>query len=281
MLPNTVAKEDYAAAISLTSATYQLAIILGALVGGGLIGLIGAGGALGFNAITFVASAIALTRLHDRHEPAGRERRASVADGWRAVTRDPLVRRAIISYSLFGASAIVAESLVPVYVLERLRESQSATGLVMATIPLGTLATTVLLPTRGEPQALLRRTALVGGAASAVALAGFAVAPGLPWVLAAFLVCGAVFAAGVPANAVMGLRIPDEVRASAFGVLSGMLQGALAGSAALGGLAASHLGVRRTMLIALAASVVGAGALLATARLGDSRDVEADRAIAQ
>ena len=289
-MPNTVSKDVYPAAIALTGATYQVAILLGALAGGGLIAVAGARGALALNAATFLASAVTLSRLRTAQVPAGGHNRSGVRQGWRAVFGDQIVRRALANCAVPSACAVVIESLVPVYVVGELREPKAATGIFVAAIPVGTLIATVATPLRGTPSRLLRVSAVVGLVGSSAALAGFAADLPVPWILAAFFCAGAVFASGIPANAVMGLRIADEVRASAFGVLAGLLQAALAGGAALGGVIAAWLGVRLAFVGALA---LGAGfsawTLLrpvdaaldvrAPAESGDGGDVEADRPV--
>lgn len=264
LLPTTVPPDRYGDAIALTSMTYQVSIVAGYLAGGGLVALAGPRLALTANAGSFLASAFMLARMRGgRTVPKPTSITGNLRGGFVAIFRDPFIRRAVLFSTGVGSLAVMGESLVPVYVKEELSRSGTTTGLVAACIPLGAILASGIVRIGGGPTQLLRLSALIALVGSLVAAIGFAADLGLPWATVPFLGLGVAFASGLPANAVAGSRLPDEVRSSAFGILMGCLQGAAAIAVAGGGYLASRFGTREACTTALVvASVLSAwGAL--------------------
>jgi hypothetical protein len=79
---------------------------------------------------------------------------------------------------------------------------------------------------------------------------------------------GVVFASRIPGNQVAGLRIPDPVRASAFGILNGLMMTAMGLAAVLGGVLGDRIGVRE----ACAAFLVIGAVVAAHAAAAPPRD---------
>jgi predicted MFS family arabinose efflux permease len=90
---------------------------------------------------------------------------------------------------------------------------------------------------------------------SVAAMALFLLDPDMPVVVLAYAALGIVFASRIPANQVAGLRIPDEVRASAFGVLAGIMLAAQGLAAVLGGVVADRIGVRMACIVFLVPAI--------------------------
>lgn len=263
LLPLSVPEERYSAALALGALTSQLSLLFGYAAGGGLVAVVGVRGALAVNAVTFLVSAIVLGRLHIGSAGTAlvATARKRLGAGVAVIRHDRFVRRALVLYASVAACAMVPESLVAVYVLKELRESQGATGLVAAMVPLGTLIGTVLVPHQGRHRDLLRTAALIVTAGAVPAMVGFALAPNLWWALPCFVFTGVVFASAVPTNAVAGVRIPDEVRASTFGLVQGVILGAQGLGAAVGGILSDGVGVQTACVIALGtAAAIGIAA---------------------
>jgi predicted MFS family arabinose efflux permease len=281
LMPSTVPAQLYPAALALATATYQLAIIMGTLLGGALLAAIGPRAAVAANCVSFLASAALVARLRVGSEPTSSDRTVRVRDGLRAVTRDPYVQRAMLTLTVLASCGVVTEALVPALVRRDLHRGGGTTGIAIATIAVGSLGVTAIVRIGGSPRRLLRQNALMACAGASIAAVGLATQLGWPGVLIPLAGVGAIFASGVPANAILGTRVPDDVRSSAYGIVNGVLQAATAAAAALGGLAAIHIGVRTTCVIAnVAALVVGAVAFLYPVRgelLGDGGQIEPDR----
>ena len=158
--------------------------------------------------------------------------------------------------ALPGMGAIAAEATVVIYASEELGRGDVVTGVLATAVPFGTIAATALVPFKGSHRHLLRMGGVVGTGSALAAAGGFWLLPGLPFVFLAFLAVGVVFATAVPANIVAGLRTPNEVRASTFGVLTGVWYGSEGIGAALGGVLARSHGVRHAVILCLAASAL-------------------------
>ena len=132
----------------------------------------------------------------------------------------------------------------------------------MATVPaVAALLSALLIPAAGEDAALVRMVCLMVGGMSSVAIAVFLVDSPMPFVLIAFLASGALDVLTVPAGAVIGKRLPQASRGTAFSFLEGTLALSQAGGAVLAGTLATATSVPH-------ASAVLAVPGLATACIG-------------
>lgn len=254
LTPLTVPRANYGDAVALASITFDLAVLFGYGGGGALLAVVGARPALLMNAFSFLISAALLIRI-----PASKQRfeegpPVRVRDGWHALVDDPFVRRFFVSFTVVGSCAVVGESLVALYALQVLIEKAATSGLLAAAIPLGAIVATVLGRSRGSDTAKLRRASELALVGSIAGLLLFATDPDIPVVLGAFAAIGALNASRIPANEVAVLRMDDRIRGPAISVLNGFLLGSQAIAAALGGLIARSIGVRQTIVMALAVS---------------------------
>ena len=239
-LPEVVSEERYGDALALSNITYQVVLVLGYTAGGGLVVLVGAEGSLVINAGTFALSAALLGFLSGgRFGRSVQSVGASLRAAARTIIGDPYLRRAAGLATVGASSAIVAEALVVVYARENLvGTGNGAIGILAATVPLGTILASVLVRRQGEPDDLLRTSALVIMLGSAGGILWFLIEPPNYWAAAGYFSIGVVFAMVIPAYAVVGVRLPEDIRASAFGLLQGLLLGGQAlASIAGGGLA--------------------------------------------
>ena len=239
-IPDVVPEESYGDALTLSNITFQVVVVLGYLIGGGLVALVGPRTALVVNAGSFLGSAVLLSllsagRLARRAASLGVTLRAAV----RTIFEDRFLRRAAAIATIGGACAIVGEALVVVYVRENLPGSTEWTiGALAAAVPLGTIVASVMVRRRGDHEDLLRTSAMVVLLGSAGGIIWFLIEPPNLWAAAGFFSIGISFAMVIPAYAVVGTRLPEEMRASGFGLLQGLLLGGQAlASIAGGGLA--------------------------------------------
>jgi hypothetical protein len=244
----------------LSSVTSQVALLGGYAFGGGLVAVIGARPALGVNAGSFLVSAVVLLGVRGgRNRAEGAVTAAeSLRRGWAFLRGDPVLTSTFAFMAVVVAGAIVVEALAAAYATQVLHRGPGAAGLLAAAIPVGTIAVAALLrhdPQRADPLRPLGRIVAISATTAAVILA---LEPTLGGAIAGFVAVGAVFGAVLPANAVFGTRLRDDVRASAFGVVSAGVEGAQALGALAGGLAAEAAGVR----------AVGVGALVLVALFG-------------
>jgi MFS family permease len=273
LIPEVVPEECYGDALALNHMTNQTAQIVGFLFGGGLVALISPHYALIVNAFSFLMSALSLVRLRGgRDAQPARSTRSRLGAAARVLASDPLLRRATLLGVIPQSSAMAAESLVAVYVKKELHHGAGLLGVMAAVIPVGMIIAASLTPRRGEHTKLLRASAFLVLIGSTIGFAGFALHPGLPWAAIPYLGVGVVFALVVPANTVVGARLPRDVRASAFGLLQGTLMGAQAAGAIVGGLLASWVGVSGGCALAMLPAIVYAS--FAVARVPSAPDEE-------
>jgi len=254
----TVPEKRYGDAIALASITFDMSVLFGYAVGGGLIAIVGARTALLMNACSFIISAALLSRIPAARREVEGAAEVRVRDGWYALVDDPFIRRFFVGYTVVGACAVVGESLVALYALRVLQDQAGVSGLLAAAIPGGAILATVLARAHGDETSKLRRASVVALIGAAIGIAVFASAPALPVVLIGFAAIGALNASRVPANEVAVLRLEDRMRAPTFAVLNGFLLGSQAIAAGLGGVLARGLGVRKTIMASLVlAGIVG------------------------
>jgi len=116
----------------LVSITFDMSVLFGYAIGGGLIALVGAQTALFMNAASFLISALLLLGITVARQKPFEGPPVRVRDGWFGLVDDPFVRRFFTGYMWVGACAVVGESLVAVYAIEVLRRDASTSGLLAA-----------------------------------------------------------------------------------------------------------------------------------------------------
>ena len=261
----------FGSGIALTSVMEDLSVAVGSLLGGGLLAVLGAEGALLANAGSFALSALLLLRL-----PKGRRPRTEGDPGGlrlaaRALLGDAVIRRAVLLVNVAMLAGTGLTAMCAPLVLEVLHRGAAAVGVLLALSAGVSILVTALLPLDREPYTLLRLAALltvVGGGglvlAGVVAITIPALRPAA--VVSAFVLAGLLFTVLAPANVVVAPRLPLAVRASAYALLMGALVAGEAAGAALAGLAAAAIGVLpMCLLLGLPAASLGAVAL-ATSR---------------
>lgn len=216
--------ETYPSAIAVHAIVNQAEILIGYALGGVVIALVGARPALAINAATFVVSALIIIRLAGS---AASTTNADAEDGWAGVAagltpwrRDQICRRALLLYIGTSMFSVLPEALVVPFTDEA-GVPTGFVGAVAALIGLGSFVGTVLAPSEGSPEQLLRATAVRGIAVALVSGALFASTSALAAVVTAYAITGMVDAIAVPTNQVVGQRLPHAGRAAALTVAMG------------------------------------------------------------
>jgi MFS family permease len=240
----SVPEDVYGDALTISNVTYQAVLVLGYLFGGGMVAVLGEKTALMVNAGTFASSGVLIAMIRSgRIARPGQTVVANIKAALRVILRDPFLRRAVAIAVVGAAGAIVGEALVTVYVRENLPgKGAGVIGAFAATIPLGTIVASLLVRRKGDHTELLRTSALVVLLGSAGAITWFLISPPNYYAAAGYFSIGIAFAMVIPTYAVIGPRIPEQVRATTFSVLQGMLLGSQAIAAILGGALAIGIG---------------------------------------
>jgi MFS family permease len=252
LIADVVPEDDYHDALTVGNITYQSVLVIGYVAGGGLVAVLGAGGALLVNAGSFLVSAVLLIAVQGgREHREGVGMRASVARAARTLMTEPYLRRAAAIAMIGGSAAVVGESLVVIYVRDHIGTGNGAIGILSAAVPVGTILAAAFSPRKGSHAKLLRVSASLVAIGSALAIVGFLITPPNMWAVLAYGALGIVPAMIIPAQAVVGTRVPADQRASIFGLLQGTLLGGQAIASIGGGFLARAVGAGPATAFAL------------------------------
>jgi MFS family permease len=184
ILPDLVSREQLTSAVSLNSASFQGAALVGPAIAGALIPLIGVAGVFMVNTCSCLATLWALTKLtnlpeHAHAHPGGMSPLESIKRGVAFVMGDPLVRGLLGLSLITGFFSRSFSPLLAVFARDEFKVGSFAFGILLAAGGLGALIGAFGLASRG---AIERRGywQLVAVAAQAGFLFLFAVCPWYP-----------------------------------------------------------------------------------------------------
>jgi MFS family permease len=247
------------AAVTLGGVSMNLARSLGPALGGVIVALAGPAAVFALNALTFLWVIAALARLHRRKVTASApaERWAgAMAAGLRYVRHTKALRAVMFrcAASVLPGSALAA--LLPLYARAVLRLSAAGFGLLLGCMGLGALIAAWQLPViraKASPDRLLT----LGVLAFAAALVAIHAAPSMIPAALGMVVAGAGWMTMLSGlNIAAQVATASWVRARVLSVYLLVFQGGLAVGSFLWGEVATHVGVRRTLLLAAGALVV-------------------------
>ena len=257
LMPEILEGDRYVVGVSLSNVSAQAAQLIGFVVGGPIVVLVSARGALVIDSATFLLSAL-LLQYGVRHRPArAREPRQTsimreTADGLRLVFGNPVLRVYVLMVWLTSALVYAPEGLAAPLSAE-LDGGAIGVGLLLGASPLGTVIGSVLIGRFTTPARRIRW--LRGLALLAVcALIPIAFGPPLWTVLALLMVSGFGMSYLLPLNALFVRALPASYRARGFGVVQAGLQAVQGLSIVLAGWAANSVDVR---YVVAAGGVVG------------------------
>jgi MFS family permease len=222
ILPRLVPKEDLMNAVALQSAAFNMTRVIGPAVGGLLIALIGAGGAIAAEAVTWVA-VLALTYpmrvppLPPR-APDAPGVRHDLAEGLRYVARTPAVRGLLVMAMLPFVLIMPYMTLLTIFAKEIFHMDVAGLGLLMSISGVGALAATLGVASLGHFSGK-GRLLFAAAVTMSVTLIGFALSPWLPLsYLALIAVSGSSMAYMALSNTLVNLIVPDAFRGRVMSV---------------------------------------------------------------
>jgi MFS family permease len=179
ILPTLVPKEDLPGAVSLQSVQMNLSRVIGPAIGAPLYALLGVATVFGLNALTYVFAIIALlvARYNSKNVGAVHETgMARLLSGYRIAVADRLIRRILLTMTLFSLLALPFVGLMPEIADANfgIGPKSIVYGLLYATFGLGAALGAITVGTylARHSKALIARRALVG---FAIVLAVFAI----------------------------------------------------------------------------------------------------------
>jgi len=267
-----VGPEQLQNAVSLNSANFNLARVVGPAIAGVMIGLFGSevagsGWVFLINAISYIAVVASLAAIRTRDLlPAKRveRRRGQQLEGFRYLRTRPDLLAVLFTVLVFGTFGLNFPVLLPLFVTRVFDAGASAYGLLSAIMAVGSLAGALLAARRGTA-----RIRLVLGGAIAFGLLE-AVSAWMPDFAAFGLMLLLTGTAGLTvattANAVMQTTVAPQLRGRVMGVYLLVFMGGTPLGSPLVGWMAGAVGVRWTLAacgVATALSAVGAAYVLA------------------
>lgn len=261
-LVNVVGKAELTRRNSLTSGTFAVTQTGGPSLGGVLVQLTGAAGALVADVVSYVISAVVLSRL-PRTDSGSVDRattvRRAIRDGWRYVMQHPVIRPcAAMAMSVnFVCGGFIA--LTPLFLVRTLHAPLGLVGVLMATEGGGTLVGAAITTRLARRYGSARSLVLASAFGAAMALLMPPATGGLGLLL--FAVGNAGFAGGVVALSVLTRThrqetTPPQVLSRVMATVRFVSWGVVPLGALLAGGVASAYGVRSAFWLFAALTLV-------------------------
>lgn len=152
ILPSLMSKEQYRRGTSIMKMVTFLSQIMGAAVGGVLVGFLGVFWSIFINAVSFLFSALmssGIAFIHKKQERSGRYMQ-NLREGLEYMASRPLLRNSIVLavlINLFIPSFIV---FVPIIIKTEMNMNAVHYGIVDAAIPMGALVASLVLSFRKD-----------------------------------------------------------------------------------------------------------------------------------
>jgi MFS family permease len=275
IVPDLLPAEELPAANALDQFVRPIALrLVGPVVGGGLVA-VSTGLAFAVDALSFMASLVAVLAIRPRRHADAREH---VSAGVALKEGLSFVRSRVWLWGTLASAAIAylvflgpAEVLLPFVVKNELHASAGTLGLVLAAGGLGAVGAAVFMGRQGHP----RRDVTVMYATwtlATLAVAGYGLASAAWQLMFACLVFNGLEAAGTIVWATIKQRHVPGVMLGRVSSLDWLISiGLLPVSFALTGPVAAAVGARTTLV---GAAVIGAAVTLAAYFLPGMRDIE-------
>jgi MFS family permease len=240
MLPDLVDKRDLLAAVSLSSAQFNLGRVIGPALAGVALVAGSAGWAFTANAISFgaVVIALVLVRLPAQARSAGEGIVRRMKEGARLAARIPGCRSPIVLIAIVALIGSPFIALVPAVAIEAFHKHAGGTSVLVTAQGVGAVAGALMLSplARSFGRAKLVTAALF---ALPVALLLYGAAPSFALAVAAIVLVGACYIGVLSGlNTVVQVHAPPEARGRILGLymlalgtvypIGALLQGQLA-----------------------------------------------------
>lgn len=262
-----VGRRQVTNAVSLNSAVFTGARVVGPAIAGLLITLVGTGWCFVVNAVSFGAVVLALVAMDpaqlQRPEGVAR-RRGQVMEGLRFVWSRPDVRLPLAVLAVVGTLALNWTVLLPLLARNTFHGGAGTYGLLFAMLGIGSLAGALFTASRREPSAGLLLGSLF---AFGVLMLAAAAAPTLPLEIAALIPTGlAALTFQTTANSLIQLRSDPALRGRVMAMYSVVFIGTTPIGAPVVGWVAQAFGPRAGVALGAVAILSAASVALWLAR---------------
>ncbi len=257
LLPDLVSHDEVLAAVSISSAQFNLGRVIGPSAAAIAISFGSFGWSFAFNAASFIF--VFITFFFVRSAPRNLTKRpitviSDIAVGARAAWTNAACRHAIISVAVIAFVLSPFITLIPAMAQGALHAGKASTGWLTTAQGLGAVAGAFTLPTLAHRTS--RLFVLRGSMVTlAVAVGLYGIAPSLWWSMAALFVMGAAYIGALSGlNASVQLHAPASERSRILSLYTLALSVGYPIGAQLQGVIAGVAGVRQ---VTVATSVIG------------------------
>ncbi|WP_405828318.1 MFS transporter [Streptomyces sp. NBC_01176] len=257
-VPSLIRTEDLMAANGKLGTTQAFAQLGGPGLGGGLVGVFGAAGAMTADAVSYAISVLSILGIRKREEPppartADEPLRRRITEGLRFVFGHPILRRVVACTGTANLFSGMSSALVMVFLVRVLHVRPALTGLIVAGAAVGGMAGGVFagrLAKKIGSARIIWVSSLVLSAPQVVAAAAWQ-----GWGVLLFpLGWGIAYFAGMVYNvAQLSYRqsvTPPELLGRMNAAVRWIVWGTLPFGGILGGVLGSLIGVRPTLWLA-------------------------------
>lgn len=172
MFPSLVGKENVPKAVSYIRMVTYMGQVMGAAVGGVLVGAIGVNAALWVNALSFLVSAVMnmFIRYCESHTPLTGKYKDQLLDGLRYINKNIVVRTMLLIAALCNLFLPVLIVYIPILIKTEMGLDSIHYGIADAAMPVGAVLVSFLLGRYQPRTSALTQMALGIGAVSVIYL---------------------------------------------------------------------------------------------------------------
>jgi MFS family permease len=252
-LPTVVPRDQLQSRNSLNSGTHATTQLAGPALGGFAVQLFGAVPTVLLDAVSYLGSAVLVSRLPERERVLAvttTRARDLIGEGWRYVTRHPLMGPFLWEATLVNFACGALMALTPIYLVRVLDAPPGLVGVLIASEGVGSLAGAALVPRLSRAFGSARVVLVTGLAGDLLALLMPVGSGQLGMVL--FAVGNAGFAAGVVVSSVVTrtyrqTETPPELLSRVMATVRFVSWGAIPVGSLAAGITATLVGVRPTL----------------------------------
>ena len=271
-LPLVVPRDEVIEAQGRMSVSRSASYIGGPALGGLLVQLLGAPLALAADALSFVGSALFVSRAKVDEpvpEPSEGTLRSRLAVGLRFVFGHPLIRAGVLCTATINFFNLAFNAIVVLFMSKELGLSPGVIGIVFSAGAVGALAGALIAPRAGKRFGI-GPTVIAGAVLFPAPLVVFALAGGPEWLVIGILIVTEALASfgvmlyDVNLNSLNLLATPWRLRGRQSGAARLVNYGVRPIGALAGGLLAEAIGLRGALLVGAIGAMGGVLFLLAS-----------------
>jgi predicted MFS family arabinose efflux permease len=248
LVPSLVAQADLASAVAINSVVFNLARFIGPMLAGPAIVWSGVAAAFAANAISYIASLLALVSISivstATESPKGRSFKADLLEGIRYAATHPAIAALFVLLAAVGIGGRPLNELLPGFAADVFHSGAGGLSILASATGAGAIIGGLLLGHNVHSLGLTN-VAIISALVAAIAAIGVSSTASM-WVaipsIALFGFC--VSSAGIAIQTLIQLASDHKMRGRVMGVYGLIFRGAPALGALAAGLASAHFGLR-------------------------------------